>query len=185
VKPPAKPDSTKTNLPLSHSDWKKRPKQTLHWNIDVLCDRIQSPENAAHIIRTSEGLGVQNVFFLQPAFTWNKNKLRKLSRSTTDSVSVKTILDISELEPFSYKHVLALEYTQQSRSIYQNNSEGNTLLILGSEYDGIQISLLNLATKTYHIPLVGKQSSINVAQAFSGALVFLNAQRMKSHPLCS
>lgn len=164
--------------PLSHNEWRKLPKLTPKWEIDILCDRMQTTENAGHIIRTSAGLGVSNIYFLRPKFKWNTKKLLKLSRATTRAAQIEQIQRIAEVDISAYKHVVGLEYSRKSKSIYDHKVNGKMLLILGSEFDGIQEELLNLAGEVYHIPLVGEQSSINVAQACSGALVHINKTRL-------
>jgi len=171
-------DNIKRNRPLSHAEWQVLPKLSAKWEIDILCDRMVTAENAAHIIRTSAGLGASNIFFLSPKFTWNTKKLQKLSRATSRQIHIEKIDDISEINIAKYKHVVGLEYSTQSISLYNHNINGSTLLILGSEFDGIQERVLDITQEVYHIPLLGEQSSINVAQAFSGFLVHLNQTRL-------
>ena len=165
--------------PLSYAEWVKQSKPKFHWKVDVLCDRLQTVANAGLIIRTAAGLGIRSVFFLRPKFNLNTKKLNKLSRSNSRHVELKRIEKISDIDFSKYDYIVGLEYSQNSTSIYQHRLSGPTLLILGSEFNGIQLELLNLANEVYHIPLSGEQSSINVAQAFSGAMVHINAKRIK------
>ena len=172
-------DAENPDKPLTHAGWLEKTQPNFNWKFDLLCDRMQSAENAGLIIRTALGLGIQNIYFLSSIFKWNAKRLKKLSRSANQYVNIQSIESLSEIDLSTYSNIVSLEYSQKSKSIYSNRLEGSTLLILGSEYDGIQDYLLNLSHEVYHIPLVGEQSSINVAQAFSGAMVYFNANRIQ------
>lgn len=164
--------------PLSHFEWKEKEKPQLKWSVDLLCDRTQIPSNAGQIIRSADGLSVNQLYFLRPQFSWKTKQIHKISRSALQYVDIKFIEKVAEIDLSTYRNIIALEYTKQSHSIYEKQIFGSSLLILGSEYDGISIPLLEQANIKLHIPLFGKQSSINVAQAATAALVYLNKNRI-------
>ena len=170
---------TSADYPLSHSEWKEQKKPKLKWPVDVLCDRTQIPANAGQIIRSADGLSINRVLFLRPQFSWKPKQIHKISRSALQYVDIKLIENIEEIDLSIYKNIVALEYTKQSCSIYEKEISGSTLLILGSEFDGISIPLLNKSDIKIHIPLFGKQSSLNVAQACTAAAVYLNKYRIE------
>ena len=60
--------------------------------------------------------------------------------------------------------IIALEITARSESIreFSLNKKEQTCLIIGSENLGISTELLTLADHHIHIPMYGKNSSMNV-----------------------
>lgn len=175
-----KSEQRAADFPLTHDEWVNLSHYRPKWPIDILCDRMQFIENAGQVIRSAANLGVQRIYFLQNQFQWVAQKIDKLSRSNTSNVEIIQLEQTSAIPFEQYREVIALEYTRQSRSIYEVTLEGPTLLIAGSESGGIREDLLQCADRALHIPLIGKQSSINVAHAISAALSYINHYRLEA-----
>jgi len=81
---------------------------------------------------------------------------------------------VSELKAHGYK-IISLEITSSSTDIRQLDlsKQEKVCLILGSENEGINPQLLALSDKTIHIPMLGENSSINVASACAIAVFYL------------
>ena len=166
--------------PLTYDEWKQLSKPGLQGEVHLLLDGLQSVENAGLILRTAAALQVEKIYFLEPAFNWESNKIKRLSRSANERISIEMIseTDFLAVEQSDYNEVIALEYTKLSASIYKYVPAFPLLLIAGSETKGISQKVLDWAGKAVHIPLFGSQSSINVACALSGALIHINQRRI-------
>lgn len=168
------------DLPLSYRDYRELEKPALKGEIDILLDRTIQIENAGTILRTAEGLGVRTVYFYQPVFKWNSHQLKKISRSVSTFYPYKIISNLEDIDWQKYKSVYGLEWTHQSISIYNFSSQLPCLLIAGSESSGISNELLRLTDQNLHIPLVGKQSSINLSHSVAIALSTFHRMRISS-----
>jgi 23S rRNA (guanosine2251-2'-O)-methyltransferase len=173
-------ENQEVDLALTYDEWKNRPQYQPKWPIDILCDRMQFKENAGQVIRSAANLGVFRIYFYQSQFQWVPSKIDKLSRSNATNIEIVQASQFSDIPFDKYSEVIALEYTHRSQSIYDSTLNGPTLLIAGSESDGIQAELLARADRALHIPLVGKQSSINVAHALTAALTYINHYRLSA-----
>ncbi len=77
--------------------------------------------------------------------------------------------------------VWALERTVDSEPIHSvlksQDLPEKILLVVGNEISGIDPGILELASRTVHIPMQGRKRSFNVAVAFSLAAQILRSQR--------
>ena len=76
--------------------------------------------------------------------------------------------------------MVALEITSHSQDVrsHKVEPEEKLCLILGSENKGVDQDLLSRADVTLHIPMVGKNSSMNVATAAAIATFELSRERL-------
>ena len=137
--------------------------------ITIIADHIYFQENIGSLFRIAEAYGVEKIILLGKNIPFVDRKINKTSRSTHRIVPFELIEDtqtvISEIKA-SDAQVIALEITDDSVSL--TNLEINTkpiYLIIGSEINGIQQDLIELATQKVHIDMYGKNSSMNVIQA--------------------
>ncbi|AOE50477.1 TrmH family RNA methyltransferase [Kangiella sediminilitoris] len=138
--------------------------------IRILVHDITVPMNVGSIFRISDALGVEKIYLSGNTPIPPNNKIRKTSRSTEKYVDYKTFVNpvelIEELKEDNYT-IVALEITSDSIPIQELKLEKDTkiCLILGSENSGVSEDLLSLADITTHIPMLGRNSSMNVATA--------------------
>lgn len=134
----------------------------------VMLDQIFDPQNFGAILRSAECFGADGV-------VWSKNRGSDLT-----PVVAKTSCGASELLPLVRVSNLAdtIDKFQKAgfevvTTLLDSNSENafhyrfaaRTLLIMGSEGEGIQPLLQKKADKSIYIPMQGKIQSLNVAQA--------------------
>lgn len=163
---------------LSYDEWKKLPKPTGSGEIHLLIDRMISIENAGMLLRTAEAMDVSKVVFYRPGFNKNESRLQKISRSAQSKLNVEYMEDSTALKKLiaGFENTLVLEYTNRSVSIYDYTPSFPLLLIVGNEKEGVHASILEQVPDAVHIPMLGEQSSINVACATSATLVWINGQ---------
>lgn len=126
----------------------------------------------AGFFRVADALGVEKIFLTGESIVPPNPKIKKTSRATEKYVEYEyqenPILVINKLKNFGYK-IISLEITSASldvKDFYFSNEE-KICLILGSENSGVCQELLDASDKSIHIPMLGNNSSMNVANACS------------------
>ena len=128
------------------------------------------PMNVGSIFRVADALGVEKIYLTGNSITPPNSKITKTSRSTEKYVSHAYEKDplkvIQALKKLGYK-ILSLELTTASTAIEKFDvlPDDKICLILGSEANGVSQPLLDESVAAVHIPMLGKNSSMNVATA--------------------
>jgi len=149
-------------------------------DIHLLCLDLQSPANIGAIFRLADAFAVRKLLFATP-IDLSSHRLRKMARETYKIVPYKqvdnvftTLTDYKENE----YTVIALELTTSSIPIIEiPKNQPKMVLIIGHEKHGIPQEILDITTHTAHIPMFGRNSSMNVAQATAIALYELSFHR--------
>jgi tRNA G18 (ribose-2'-O)-methylase SpoU len=168
-----------SNRQLKHHEIKNKRN---NFPLVLLCDGIRTPENIGMIFRVAEAFGVQKIIFTKYSPDTKNIKVKKTSRNTfkkLDSIWIDHLKDeILNLKKKKFS-ILGLEITNHSipiQNVYFNKFE-NIALIIGSERYGISQEILNLIDHYIEIPMVGKNSSMNVVNALSIALYEISKQK--------
>jgi len=155
------------NIQLDHSAHKASAKK---YSISLLVHDMIVPMNMGSLFRIADALGVEKIYLTGDSLTPPNSKINKTSRSTEkyvpfvyekDPVSV-----LQRLKRSGYK-ILSLEITTTSMPIEKFDAypDDKICLILGSESSGVSQQLLNESDACVHIPMLGYNSSMNVATA--------------------
>lgn len=157
------------NVQLDHSQHhtalKKYPVCFLAHDIDV-------PMNIGSFFRIADAFGIEKIYLTGSSPIPPHPKIKKTSRSTEKYVPFlyeKKPLDVvKNLKAEGYT-IVSLEITSSSTDIRELtiSAHEKVCLILGSENAGISQELLDVSDKTIHIPMLGQNSSLNVATACS------------------
>lgn len=157
------------NVQLDHSDHKatnvKSPICFLAHDIDV-------PMNIGSFFRIADALGVEKIYLTGDSVVPPNSKIKKTSRSAEKYVSYEyeesPLVVINKLKAIGYR-IISLEITSSSINITDISISNNekVCLILGSESSGVSQELLDASDTTVHIPMLGNNSSMNVANACS------------------
>lgn len=160
----------------------------------VIAHNIRSTHNVGSILRTSDGFGVEKVYFTgytpYPEQTGD-TRLPHLRQKITQQIH-KTALgaeilvsnefktDIKDLlislKNEGYK-VIALEQSKDSVLLPNLNPPKKVALLLGEEVKGITDDLIDLCDIVTEIPMKGKKESFNVSVATGIALYELSRAR--------
>lgn len=157
------------NVQLEHAD---HGGATQKFPLCFLAHDIDVPMNIGSFFRIADALGVEKIFLTGKSLTPPNPKIKKTSRSTEKYVVYEyeeNPLDVvNKLKTLGYR-IVSLEITSASVDITDMAVHKNEkiCLILGSENSGICQELLNVSDTTIHIPMLGKNSSMNVANACS------------------
>lgn len=172
-----------TNRQLEHSDHVKYQKSPIAKEraLCLLAHNITVPMNVGSLFRIGDALGVEKIYLSGNTPEPPNNKIRKTSRSTEKYVpyeSIDSSLELIEKLKKNDYTIIALEITSDSIPLQQLRlkAEQKVCLILGSENTGVSKELLDLADITTHIPMLGKNSSMNVATACGIAVYNISSQ---------
>ena len=151
------------------------------YSLCFLAHDIGVSMNIGSFFRIADALGVEKVYLTGGSVVPPNGKLRKASRSTEKYVAYeyfeepKTI--INQLKSDGYK-IVSLELAENSLDLanFKLESSDKVCLILGSENEGVSDDLLKLSNEVVHIPMLGENSSMNVAVACSIATYQITQQ---------
>ena len=155
------------NVQLEHRHHQASPKT---YPVCFLAHDIDIPMNIGSFFRIADAFGVEKIYLSGSSPVPPNGKIRATSRSTEKYV------------PFSYEQspvdllrrlksggytIISLELTSSSTDIRRLglSRDEKVCLILGAENTGVCQELLDLSDKTLHIPMLGRNSSLNVATA--------------------
>lgn len=139
----------------------------------LMLDQIFDPQNFGALIRSAECFGAS-------AVAWSKNRgsdltpvAAKASCGASELIplmrvsNLATSVDLFQEEGFE---VVAAVLDKGSESAYEFRYAPRTVLIVGSEGEGVQPLLQKKANRLIYLPMSGKIQSLNVAQATSALL---------------
>ena len=140
--------------------------------ISLLLDGITDPKNIAMLLRLADAARLQTVFLYN--CTLPAAKQLAPARAVLPYLHIQTLDSYAALLPLkSAYYWVAIERTTHSVSYKDCNFVTKTLLILGAENTGVSQPILDLADATVHLPMLGINTSMNVACA--GSIVVYEA----------
>jgi tRNA G18 (ribose-2'-O)-methylase SpoU len=135
-------------------------------------DCLRSAHNVGSIFRTCDGAGVGGLSLCGYTPTPPHRHLAKTALGAVDVVPWQAFETVEEAiaDLRSRKiHVLALEKTENSISLYDYPLEFPLALICGNEAEGLSPEVCALCDATVHLPMFGHKNSLNVSVAFGVA----------------
>ena len=159
-----KQNKTTTNQQLDHAEIAS---ENTVFPLSILANNIEIAGNVGSLFRVADALGVEKLYLTGSTQTPPKYKIRKAARSADNHIPYvyeeSAINVIEHLKNKGY-NIVALEITARSENIREFKLDKNekACLIIGSENLGISAELLSLADHHIHIPMYGKNSSMNV-----------------------
>jgi 23S rRNA (guanosine2251-2'-O)-methyltransferase len=147
----------------------------------VLLDRVTDVRNFGAIARTAECAGVQAIIVPMKGGAQINADAMKTSSGALNFLPVCREPNLYEtlvyLRNSGLQIVACTEKTEQS--LYEVDFTVPTVIIMGSEEDGISKEFIQLADRGAKIPLNGKVESLNVSAAGSIVLYEAVRQRLK------
>ncbi len=158
--------------------------------IILIAHNLRSSHNVGSILRTADGLGVNEVYLTgySPYPLVNNDsrmphvakkvdaQIAKTALGTERSVKVIQSDDIypiiKSLKKKGYL-ICALEQSSESINIPAFKAPDRIALIVGREVEGIESEVLKIVDKIIQIPMLGKKESFNVSVAAAMALYAL------------
>ena len=161
------------NIQLGHEDHKPSNRK---FPLSIITNDITDPLNVGSLFRLCDALGINKLYLCGDTPAPPNSKINKTSRSTEKHINYEYVANaeklVSQLKSAG-SIIFSLEITSASTAIdseeFKKTIKNNkpVCLILGSENTGVSQSLLSLSDLTIHIPMFGKNSSMNVISAAS------------------
>lgn len=148
--------------------------------VTVICDNVTNAPNLGSLFRICDAFGVAQIIFCGEFIPLGR-KMTKTSRSTEKIVNYSiqgNILDTVQKLKSENNYLVALEIVSKSESIqnFEFPTNRSITLIVGDENHGISEAILNMCDVIVHIPMYGRNSSMNVVQATNIALYEITKQ---------
>lgn len=148
----------------------------------LMADQIFDPQNFGSLIRAAECLGAQGI-------AWSKNRGTDITPTVAKSscgaseilplIRISNLAEaVSEFQDGGFEAVAAL-LEKGSENAFTFQFPKRTLLIVGSEGEGIQPLIRKRANRSIFIPMKGKIDSLNVSQAAALLMGLYAAQCIK------
>jgi tRNA G18 (ribose-2'-O)-methylase SpoU len=136
----------------------------------LLVPNLSSPYNVGGLFRLADALGIERLYFSGDTPLPPNKKIKKTARSTEQFVPFtavdKPLALLQDLQKVGYK-IICLEICEYSIDIETLSlvKDEKLCLVLGEENIGVRQDFLDLADAICHIPMQGKNSSMNVVSA--------------------
>ena len=156
--------------------------------ITLVFEDIENSQNASAVIRTAEGMGLQDVHVIENnyAYALNKGVLKgsfkwinifRYGKTGNNS----TPLAIDKLKKSGYR-IFALAPSAKSKSVFDiDPAQGPIALVFGNEFRGLSQQALDLADEQVHIPMYGFTESYNLSVSAALSLQALIPAIRKDH----
>lgn len=154
----------------------------------IALENIRSLLNVGAILRTAEFFGIKQVWLVgctgRERDGWDKlhHKIAKTALGAEKNLKIKFFYDTASLLHFVTQNKLPLVAIEQhSKSISLNNwqPKNHSVLVFGSETDGVSKEVLSAAGQIVEIPRVGTKNSLNVTTV-AGIILSHNSNYLTS-----
>ncbi|MEK7577910.1 MAG: RNA methyltransferase [Patescibacteria group bacterium] len=157
-------------------------------DITVVLEDIHDPHNAAAILRTCDGLGIQNVYFIfEKEKAFNPKRVGKASSSSANKwldfkIFNSTLSCFKTLKHEGYT-IIATALTPTAEGLDNASfTEEKIALLVGNEHAGLSQKAINAADRVIQIPMAGFVQSYNVS--VSAAIILWDiVGKRKTKPL--
>lgn len=146
-------------------------------NLILVLNNIRSLLNVGAIFRTADATAVSQIILTGLTPTPPRPEIDKTALGTQNTVPWQYFADgVEAIQSIKKpKLIIALEQTAKSENLFDwtipPHFQGNLVLIIGHEREGIEPKILNLADVHLEIPMFGHSAkSLNVATATGIAL---------------
>lgn len=134
----------------------------------VYLDNLRSAFNTGSIIRSAECFGFSKVFLGGATPTPECSQVKKAAMGTDSWIEWEAMVAVESLP----RPLIVLETVENSPSLFDYSFPPSFTLAVGNEEYGASDLLLKEADFFVTIPLRGRKSSLNVANAFAIAAAF-------------
>lgn len=140
------------------------------WSIALLADSIKTPENIGSLFRLADAYALEHLYLCGTSPSPPNPRIRKTARATEQTVAYschdQAVDLLQQLKQQGYR-IVCLEHTNTSDDLSRFSLPAGTklVLVLGSEKQGVSDACLAQAEQCVHIPMLGQNSSMNVAMA--------------------
>ena len=134
--------------------------------VSLLLDGLKNPLNIGMIFRLAEAARIKKIYTYNMLDFKQSKKLSKVARSTDKYLEVEHIYKLEGVKNLKEENdLIGLEITTHSKPYYKFKPVRPLVLIIGNEKHGISQEIIDLSDQCIHIPMLGVNTSMNVAIA--------------------
>jgi tRNA (guanosine-2'-O-)-methyltransferase len=151
-------------------------------NFTVVLDSLEDSFNMAAVLRTCEGMGLQDVHVIRnpdAAFAPNSKVTQGCDKWLDLHVHKNFETCVEVLHKSGFK-VFASAIREGATSIFDMSFTEKTALVFGNERFGVSEDVLKLADGTFWIPMRGFVQSMNISAAASACITQAMASRWRA-----
>ncbi len=145
----------------------------------LILPNIRSGHNVGAMFRTADGAGVDKIYLTGYSPCPPHPQVDKVSLGAEKSVPWEYVKQpgrlLKKLKAEGY-HIVALEQTKKSVTLYQWQPQFPLALIVGNEKTGVTKNLLKYCDETVEITMRGKKRSLNVSVAAGVAMYYIGSK---------
>lgn len=141
----------------------------------LMLDSIFDPQNLGTIMRAAECFGVDLVIFSKNRGADITPTVTKTSSGATELVPICIVSNLADAMSVLQKEdfwCVCADVNKEAVSIYQYEFANKTVIVMGSEKEGVRPLIKKKCDQHLFIPMHGQIDSLNVSQATA---VFLNS----------
>lgn len=149
--------------------------------ITIVCDALRTPENIGMCFRVAEGFGVEKIYLHESSPNLDNRIVQRTARNTISQIELEIYSSfekqIEKLKSEGFT-IIGIEVTDKSIPVAEFDFQNldKIAFILGSERHGI--SKVQQVDHTLHIPMYGRNSSMNVIHSLTVVLYETTNQLM-------
>lgn len=156
-----------SNIQLEHAQHQAKPQR---FPLVFLAHDIEVPMNIGSLFRIADALGIEKIYLSGTSPVPPNAKIRRTSRACEKYVPFAYHADPLEIVrqcKLDGYTILSLEISSASIPLRELvlPPDAKLCLILGAENHGVSQALLDASDHSVHIPMLGHNSSMNVANA--------------------
>jgi tRNA (guanosine-2'-O-)-methyltransferase len=157
----------------------------------VVLEDIHDPHNAAAVLRSCEGLGLQKVYFIfAKEKKFNPEKIGFMTSASANKwLEYKIFTSAKDCYQFLHKRgykVYATVLDEKAKSIFQTNlTEPKIALVFGNEHRGLSKQAVKLSDAHIYIPMQGFVQSFNLSVTVAVCVYEMFRQRQSKNCLLS
>lgn len=155
-------------------------KQKSESPVIIIADGITDPHNLGAIVRTAEALGMQGLIIPQRRAVGINSTVMKVAAGALENFAVARVINLNraierlkEAGFWIYGTV-----SERGESLHKMKLEGAIALVIGSEGEGLSLSVEKACDFLVSIPLQGKTPSLNASVATAICLYEINRQSL-------
>lgn len=154
----------------------------------IVLEDIADPHNAAAVLRTSEALGFQTIYYVFEANEpFNPRRIGKESSGSANkwldfAIYRSTEACLADLKADGYETIAAVADGDAESILEADLTTPQIALMLGNEHRGLSETAVEMADRHLTIPLCGMVHNLNLSVAAAICLYEITRQRSQSGP---
>lgn len=170
--------SSSAKVQLGHADHVPSGKT---YPLSLMAQDVTDAANIGSLFRLADALGVRHLYLTGASVTPGNPKVRRAARSTQQYVSWsyhRDPLALADELKIRQALLVSLEITANSEDVRRVHlpARREIVLVVGAESKGVSQALLEASERVVHIPMLGANSSMNLAVATALAVYEITRQ---------